>query len=171
MIKIRKAISKDCELIAAIGETTFLETYLINTPQTAVENFIEKTFDIDTLAEELCNPNIHYYIVYHDDIIAGYSKIEFNVPTEHIETTAITKLDRLYVLKEFHGKNIGPQLFKYTIESSKKHQQQGMWLYVWIENKRAISFYKKNNFKVVGQYDFILSETRSNPNDVLFLEY
>ena len=171
MIRIRKATTTDAELIAAIGETTFLETYLVNTPQTDVETFIEKTFDIPTLTEELRTPNIHYYLVYHDTALAGYSKIVLNIPNESIKATSITKLDRLYVLKEFHGKNIGPKLFNHTIEASKKSEQQGMWLYVWIENKRAIHFYTKNNFKNVGTFDFKLSETRSNPNNVLYLEY
>jgi ribosomal protein S18 acetylase RimI-like enzyme len=171
MITIQKATIDDCELIATIGKTTFLETYLVNTPKAAVEAFIEKAFDIHALAKELRNPNIHYYFIYHDDTLAGYSKIELNVPNPNIDAAQITKLDRFYVLKEFHGQNVGAQLFNHTIEASKKQQQHGIWLYVWIENKRAINFYIKNNFKVVGQYDFVLSETRSNPNDVLYLEY
>lgn len=171
MIQIRKATIDDSNLIANIGKTTFLETYLVNTPKTDVESFIKKAFDLNTLAEELRNPNIHFYIIYHHDTIAGYSKIVLNMPNEHIKATSITKLDRFYVLKEFHGENVGLKLFHYTIEASQKHQQYGMWLYVWIENKCAINFYTKNNFKIVGQYDFVLSETRSNPNDVLYLEY
>jgi ribosomal protein S18 acetylase RimI-like enzyme len=171
MVHIRKATIEDIASIEEIGSTTFLETYLVNTPKAAVETFIEKAFDSDTLAEELRNPNIHYYFIYHNDALAGYSKIIFNAPNINIDNQQITKLDRLYVLKEYHGKNIGKQLFQQTIEVSKKEQQNGLWLYVWIENKRAINFYKKNNFKVVGQFDFILSETRSNPNDVLYLAY
>lgn len=168
---IRKATIADCELIASIGKTTFLETYLVNTPMEALETFIEKAFDIHTLAKELRKANIRYYIIYHNHKVAGYSKIVIDEPNFNIDSAHITKLDRLYVLKEFHGQNIGAALFNYTIEASKKQQQQGIWLYVWIENKRAINFYTKNNFKVVGQYDFVLSETRSNPNNVLFLTY
>jgi len=171
MTNIRKATTTDAKLIASIGETTFLETYLVNMPKTDVETFIEKTFDINTLTEELRNPDIHYYMIYHDTTLAGYSKIVLNVPNENIEATSITKLDRLYVLKAFHGKHIGIQLFNYTLEASKKNGQQGIWLYVWIENKRAISFYTKNNFKNVGSFDFVISETHSNPNNVLYLEY
>ncbi|QHI39112.1 Spermidine/spermine N(1)-acetyltransferase [Kordia antarctica] len=171
MIQIRKATIDDINLIADIGKTTFLETYLVNTPKTDVESFIEKAFNLNTLAEELRNPTIEYYLLYADKIVIGYAKIILDTTNPNIASQRITKLDRFYVLKEFHGQNVGSKLFKYTIEASKKYQQQGMWLYVWIENKRAINFYTKNNFKKVGVYDFVLSETRSNPNDVLFLEY
>ena len=171
MIQIREATVADIDLIAKIGTETFLETYLVNTPKSDVETFIRKAFDKNTLAEELHNPNIHFHLLYFENKLAGYSKILLNVSNKNIESKKITKLDRLYVRKEFHGQNLGKKLFQLIVNFSKTHQQHGMRLYVWIENKRAINFYTKNNFKVVGQYDFILSETRSNPNDVLYLEY
>lgn len=171
MIHIRKATSKDHNIIAKIGAETFLETYLVNTPKTDVEAFIHKAFDKNTLAEELRNPNIHFHLLYYENNLAGYSKILLNMSNENINAQQLTKLDRLYLRKEFHGKDLGNQLFQHIVNFSKTHQQQGMWLYVWIENKRAINFYTKNNFKNVGSYNFILSETRSNPNYVLFLEY
>jgi len=168
---IRKATIADCELIATIGKNTFLETYLINTPKKDVEAFIDKAFEVKTLAEELINPAIHYHIIYLDQKIAGYSKIISNVTNPNVATTQIAKLDRLYVLKEYHGLQVGVELFNHTIAYSKKLQQQGIWLYVWVENLRAINFYTKNNFQIVGQYDFKISETHYNPNHVMYLQY
>ncbi len=171
MIQIRKASVDAIDLIAQIGSETFLETYLINTPKSDIEAFINKAFDRNSLAEELRNPNIHFYLLYVENKLAGYSKILLNMPNENVESQQITKLDRLYLRKEFHGQDLGSTLFQHVVDFSKTQQQHGIWLYVWIENKRAINFYTKNNFKVVGYYDFVLSETRSNPNDVMYLEY
>lgn len=171
MIHIRKATIEDIASIAIIGRSTFLDTYLPNTPKEAVVSFVAKAFDIETLTAEFDNTNIHYYVVFVDETLVGYSKIELNVPNETVEATPITKLDRLYVLKEFHGQNIGAQLFQYTIEASKKATQQGMWLYVLITNERALHFYLKHHFKITGEYDFKISETRYNPNYVMHLSY
>lgn len=171
MIHIQKADLSDVNIIAAIGKKTFLETYLINTPKEAVESFVATAFELDRLTTELQHDNILFYLVYFNNIVVGYAKIELNMPNEHIKETSITKLDRLYVLREFHGKDIGVKLFQHLIKCTKEEKQAGIWLYVWIENARAIRFYKKNNFKKVGTYDFVLSETRSNPNDVLFLAF
>lgn len=171
MITVRNANFNDIEAIAKLGTTTFLETYLPNTPKDAVESFVKNAFNIDTLTAEFDNPNVHYFMIFLNETLAGYSKIELNVPNEYAETTQLTKLDRFYVLKEFHGKKLGTALFNYTITFSKEQQQQGIWLYVLIQNERALHFYTKNNFQIIGEYDFKISETRYNPNYVMYLPY
>ncbi len=91
-------------------------------------------------------------------LLVGYSKVVLNVSNEHIDSTQVTKLDRFYVLKEFHGKGFGKLLFDFFVNFTKKQEQQGIWLYVLIENERAVNFYTKNNFKVVGYHDFVVSK-------------
>ncbi len=46
-----------------------------------------------------------------------------------------------------------------------------MWLFVWKENQRAVNFYDKAGFKIIGNYEFKLSKTHSNPNYQMFLKY
>lgn len=171
MISVRSADFNDIEAIAKLGTTTFLETYLPNTPKEAVESFVKKAFALDTLTADFDNPNIHYFLIFLDETLAGYSKIELNVPNEYVEATQLTKLDRFYVLKEFHGKKLGAELFNYTIKFSKEQQQEGIWLYVLIKNERALHFYTKNNFQIISEYDFKISETRYNPNYVMYLAF
>ena len=83
----------------------------------------------------------------------------------------ITKLERIYLLREFYGSQLGKELFHFNLELSKRNAQTGMWLYVWTENERAVRFYKKNGFKAIGRYDFKISENHSNPNYLMWLEY
>jgi ribosomal protein S18 acetylase RimI-like enzyme len=83
----------------------------------------------------------------------------------------VTKLERLYVLKEFHHLKLGLELFNFNVELSKKNNQAGMWLFVWTENLKAINFYKKAGFNIVGKYNFKISETHSNPNHQMLLLY
>ena len=109
--------------------------------------------------------------MYHDDEPAGYSKIIFNVPHYNIESSNVTKLDRIYLLEKFHGFGSGFELLNFNIELSVKNNQSGMWLFVWKENHRAVRFYEKTGFKIIGSYDFKISETHSNPNHQMFLKY
>jgi len=134
MIHFQKATIHDTPAIAKIGETTFLETYLPNTPKEAVESFIENAFTLDTLTAEFKNSNIHYFMIFLDDVLAGYSKIELNVSNNTIEGTQLTTLERFYVLKQFHGQKLGTHLFNATVQFSKAQQQEGIWLYVLIKN-------------------------------------
>ena len=80
-------------------------------------------------------------------------------------------MSRLYLLKDFYGQNLGKILFDFNIEFSKQYNQTGIWLAVWIENDKAIKFYTKMGFTIVGSYDFRISATHTNPNHILYLEY
>jgi len=95
----------------------------------------------------------------------------FNSPHPNIALQNVTKLERLYLLKEFYGLKLGLQLFNFNVALSKQNNQAGMWLFVWKGNNRAVDFYKKANFEIVGGYDFKLTETHSNPNHQMFLRF
>ncbi|MCL5129566.1 GNAT family N-acetyltransferase [Algibacter sp. L4_22] len=171
MIKIQKATVNDAELIAEIGGKSFLESHGHSASENDIKNFIDKTYHEKAIAEEFKNGNVQYYIISFEDKIAGFSKIEINALSPWVDEVAVTKLDRFYLLEAFHGKKLGVALFNFIIETSKQYNQKGIWLAVWVENLKAINFYTKNGFKIVGDYDFKLSDTRSNPNHIMFKAY
>ena len=171
MIKIIKGEVKHCELIAKIGKKSFLESHGKSASKEAINTFISKTYTKEILYKELENPTIEYHIIYFKNKAAGFSKVELNIPNTNIKHPNSTKLDRFYLLKEFYGLQLGKILLNFNIELSKKNLQKGMWLAVWIENKRAIKFYTKNGFKIVGKYNFQISKTHSNPNHIMYLAY
>jgi ribosomal protein S18 acetylase RimI-like enzyme len=171
MIHIRTATTKDVALITEIARSTFLETYASSTPIEALKSFMEKAFHPNTLTAELNAPHMHYFLIFKEEKLAGYAKIELNIPKETIDATQLTKLDRIYIRKKYYGQKLGTRLFNHIVEFSKTQQQQGMWLYVLISNKRALQFYTLNNFQIVANYSFKVSETQYNPNYILFLRY
>ena len=171
MIKIIKGGIEHCEIIAEIGKKTFLESHGESASKNDVDSFVSKTYPIELLSKELVHPNIKYHLIYYKNKVAGYSKIEINTSNTTIEHKNVTKLDRFYLLKEFYGQYLGATLFNFNVELSKKHQQKGIWLAVWVENLRAIKFYTKIGFKIVGKYDFQISNTHSNPNHIMYLQF
>jgi ribosomal protein S18 acetylase RimI-like enzyme len=78
-------------------------------------------------------------------------------------------MERLYFLAEFHGLGLAQQLFDFNLHIAKQANQAGIWLYVWKENHRAVAFYQKMGFEIVGEGLFKISETHYNPNHVMFL--
>ena len=171
MIKISKATQRDATQLAPIAKEAFLTAHGHSASTKDIDNYVAANFSERNFTEELSNPENHYYLIYHDNKLAGYSKITLNTSNENIASKNTTYMSRLYVLKEFYGMGLGKELFVFNIEFSKKHKQQGMWLAVWIENERAINFYTKRGFKIVGRYDFRISETHSNQNHIMYLEY
>ncbi len=64
------------------------------------------------------------------------------------------------VLKEFHGKKVGQLLYDKAIEIAKQKNTEYIWLGVWEENPRAISFYKKNCFVEFDKHFFKLGDDK-----------
>jgi ribosomal protein S18 acetylase RimI-like enzyme len=83
----------------------------------------------------------------------------------------ITKMERLYLLQEYYSLRLGQQLLQYNIDLSRQQGEQGMWLYVWKENERALRFYTKAGFQIIGDGWFHLTEDYANPNWKMFLQY
>ena len=103
--------------------------------------------------------------------VLGYSKLILDFPHPEIRFQKITKLERLYLLPECIGQGLGKALFDFNLSLIKTNQQKGIWLYVWKENETAIAFYQNKGFKIVGSFDFKISETHKNPNHLMFLNF
>lgn len=171
MIKIIGANINHADLLVHIGKTTFLESHGLSAPKVDIDAYINLKFNESTFLEELQDLNNHFYILYYHEKAIGYSKIIYDYPSEAIPFKNVTKLERLYVLKEFHHLKLGLELFNFNMQLSLNNQQKGMWLFVWTENERAINFYKKAGFKIIGRHDFKISETHYNPNHQMLLTY
>ncbi|QDO94509.1 GNAT family N-acetyltransferase [Formosa sediminum] len=171
MVEIIKANATHADLIVEIGTQAFTESHGHSASKTDIESYISKTYHKETIQKEFNNTDVYYHLVYCDGVIAGFSKIVLNTTNKNIEDSVITKLDRIYLLEAFHGKQLGSKLFHFNIELSKKNNQNGIWLAVWTENKKALHFYKKMKFEIAGAFDFKISETHSNPNHIMYLKY
>ncbi|WKD84775.1 Spermidine/spermine N(1)-acetyltransferase [Polaribacter huanghezhanensis] len=171
MHNITKAKLTDAKILAQLAKETFLPAHGHSASKEDVDMYVSENFNETTFIKELSNPENHYYLMYHNNTLAGYSKITLNTPNKNISSNTVTCLSRLYVLKEFYGLQLGKKLFDFNIEFTKQHQQQGIWLHVWIENQRAINFYTKMGFTIVGTYDFKISATHTNPNYVMYLHF
>ncbi|MEO9891128.1 GNAT family N-acetyltransferase [Aurantibacter sp.] len=171
MIVIVKANFEHVNDIVIIGKQTFIESHGNSASDEDVNKFNLKTYTKEAIKVDLENEKVQYHLIYFNNKVAGFSKIELDVSNENINQLKITKLDKIYLLEEFYGHKLGPKLFDHIVTKSKRNDQKGMWLAVWIENQRAIKFYSKMGFIIVGAYDFKLSETHSNPNHIMYLEY
>jgi len=152
MISVIRASATHCSLLSNIGRQSFLESHGASAPEGVIDRYVEEKFSHDNILEELnCTRNI-YHILFSNDRIAGYSKIILDSKHAKIPLDNTTKLERIYLLEEYYGSGSGLELFNFNLELSKENGQSGMWLFVWIENQRAINFYQKNGFKIIGSY-------------------
>jgi ribosomal protein S18 acetylase RimI-like enzyme len=171
MKSIIKATENDSTLLADIGRQTFIESHGESAEKADIDSYVHEKYTDAVFREELADPDNIYHLIYYNNRPAGYSKIILNSAHPEIQLQHITKLERLYLLKEFYNLQLGLVLFKFNVELSKSNGQTGMWLFVWKENNRAVNFYQKNGFERIGSYDFKISATHSNPNHQMLLKY
>ena len=155
-IEIRKATVSDLETIQNISSQTFKETFAaVNTPEN-IANYVKESFNSEQLKMELNNFNSQFYVAYSNAEAVGYLKINFgDAQTESINENAL-EVQRIYVLQNFHGKNIGQLLLDEVKKIAKSSIVDSVWLGVWEENHRALRFYTKNGFIVFDKHVFIM---------------
>jgi len=171
MTSIVRASVKDAELLSILGRTTFIESHSISASKEHIESYVNLKYNLKALEAELNDPDNIFYILYRDAKAIGYSKIILNVPDKKIPFKNVTKLERFYVLQTYHNLKLGWELFNYNVIYSKNQQQAGMWLFTWTENQKAINFYTKAGFKIIGNHDFKISDTHYNPNYQMLLTF
>lgn len=171
MISISSATEKDYRAIVNIGKMSVTEAHTGSCAPEELNEYIEGHYNKEEIIKELSDVDNIYHIIYYKLQPVGFSKIIFNAKHPNIPKENVTKLDRIYLLKEFQGMKLGFKLLQFNIELAKNHHQSGMWLFTWVGNKKAIEFYLKAGFKIIGSHDFYVTKTRSNPNHHMLLDF
>ena len=156
IIEIKKATLNDIDQLQKIGRQTFQETFSESNSEENMKNYLEEGFSNEKLTAELNDQNSEFYFATFDNEVIGYLKINFGESQTELKDNKALEIERIYVSKEFHGKSIGQLLYDKAIQMAKLKNADYVWLGVWEENPRAISFYKKNGFVEFDKHIFKL---------------
>lgn len=171
MIEIRRATETDHEAIVQTGKLSVAEAHRDSCSPEDLDAYIERNYNPDAIKKELADAQNIYHIITRNGKPAGFSKIIFNAIHPAITRENVTKLDRIYLYQEYFGMKLGYELLQFNIELAKKNNQSGIWLYTWVGNSRAVNFYSKAGFTIIGSHHFYVTDTRYNLNHHLFLDF
>ena len=155
-ISIIKAELHDIEKLQKIGRQTFFETFSESNSEENMQKYLDEGFSIEKLTTELTDSNAEFYFAVLEVEVIGYLKLNFGDSQTELKDNKALEIERIYVSKEFHGKSVGQLLYDKVIEVAKQKNVNYVWLGVWEENPRAISFYKKNGFVEFDKHIFKL---------------
>jgi ribosomal protein S18 acetylase RimI-like enzyme len=155
-IEIKKVTLNDIDQLQKIGRQTFYETFSVVNTEENLKKYLDEGFSIEILTAELNNKNSEFYFAKLDNNVIGYLKLNFGQSQTELQDDKALEIERIYVLKEFHGKNVGQLLYDKAIQIAREKSADYMWLGVWEENPRAINFYKKNGFVEFDKHVFKL---------------
>lgn len=168
MINIHEVTPLDLGELSRLSKSTFIASHGHSAAEKDINIYIRFAYSVKKLENELNDPNSIFHFIGFQNEIAGYSKLSLNTNYPKIGSSPLSKLDRIYIAEKFLDKKLGQTLFDFNLEIARQNNQQGIWLYTWIENHRAIKFYKKNGFEIIDERDFKISNSHSNPNYIMY---
>lgn len=155
-ITIEKVTLKEIDRLQKIGRQTFFETFSAENTGENMKKYLEEVFSIEKLTAELNNTNSEFYFAELGNNIIGYLKLNSGESQTELKDDNALEIERIYVLKEFYGKNVGQLLYEKAMQIARQKNAGYVWLGVWEKNPRAINFYKKNGFVEFDKHIFKL---------------
>ena len=158
MIKIKIATEASTAILALLGRITYTESHAhFIDDKNDLSKYINNTFSVSKTKHDINNSKNLFYIIYVDDLPVGYAKLVLNEIHESVASQNNCRLERIYILNDFIPLKIGQQLLTFIEEKAKALQLDTIWLSVYVKNNRAIRFYQKNEFKDVGELNFLVN--------------
>jgi ribosomal protein S18 acetylase RimI-like enzyme len=159
-VDIRQATIEDAELLARLGAALFIQTFApLNTPEN-METYLPTAFSPVIQAAELEREGTICLIAMiggSGGVPVGYAQLAVTEPPECVpEGEDAIELVRFYVDAAWHGQGVSHTLMEEVLGRAAGGGHDSIWLGVWDENARAIAFYEKKGFAVVGRKDFWL---------------
>ena len=154
---VRRASVEDAELLAELGARTFVETFEKDNSPEDMAAYLADSFSVERLTEELTDPLSVFFVAEVEGSAAGYAKISAGEEASGVvEGERPVELVRLYALREWLGRGVGQALMQRCVDEAREMGFRTIWLGVWERNDRAQAFYRKWNFREVGEHIFQL---------------
>jgi ribosomal protein S18 acetylase RimI-like enzyme len=166
-LTIRRANRADAGLLAELGARTFAETFATDNSPEDIAAYIAVSFNLTQQTAELADPASTFLLAEVGGVAAGYAKLHAGEPLDGVEGAKPVELVRLYASREWLGRGVGQALMRACVDEARQAGRRTIWLGVWERNGRAQAFYRKWNFRVVGEHVFQLG---SDPQTDILME-
>lgn len=160
MIGIRPARSSDAEPLAAIAERTFREAFAGGNSAESISLHCAQKFSAEIQGKEIADPQVITLLAEVAGELVGFAQLRLEQPADCVSGDRPSELHRIYVSSHWHGRGVAGKLMRAVSAAAARAGSDGIWLGVWEHNPRAIAFYRKCGFSVVGEHTFMLGRDR-----------
>lgn len=141
-----------------MARQTFQETYGEFNDPLNMEIYLQEQFSESIIRKELEDPHARYFIASLDGKSVGFVKLRNDRKAKSLEKNRTIEIQRIYVLKEYQGYQIGKALMDFVKKMAREERYQNIWLQVWQKNQRALRFYQTAGFVVFDTTTFQLGK-------------
>lgn len=143
-------------LLVQLEQQTFTETFGGTYTPEDLAAFLQDKKSGPALLKEMTQPGSSYFIIYCNNIPAGFLKINLHRQPDSGGPLPgpVLELEKIYILQAFQGKKLGKLLIEKTMEIARNNQVKTVWLGVWEHNHKAFQFYLQQGFERFGEHVF-----------------
>jgi diamine N-acetyltransferase len=153
-IKVRRATPEDANLLASLATVSFYEAYFEQDDSHDLSNYLVENFSPSVISTDLSGAESIYLIAFRDGKAVGYAKLRNGEVHESVTSPNVIELQRCYLIERVWGTGIGDVLLDRCFAEARAMGKEVLWLGVWEENQRGLSFYRKHGFERVGKLTF-----------------
>jgi ribosomal protein S18 acetylase RimI-like enzyme len=150
MITIVTATTNDYKIIRDIAHQTWPIAYGEILPKAQLDYMLGAFYNDEALNDSVVNKGNNFVLAKEGEETLGFASYEHNYNQK-----PQTKIHKIYVLTETQGKGIGKKLIDFVENMAKENNSTALSLNVNRFNK-ALHFYQKLGFEIVGEVDIEL---------------
>jgi ribosomal protein S18 acetylase RimI-like enzyme len=157
---IRQPLPDEIKALSKFAAKVYFEAYR-NGPEIddrELLSYAHRIFDEAQIRADLASSDSTVLIATAKEVIVGFAKIVIKAENSRVNGYNPAFLSRLYTSANVHGTGVGQALLTYCVEVSRQSVCDVVWLKVWEFSSRAIRFYKRNGFSVIGEAPFFLGD-------------
>lgn len=155
-IRVRRATFADAMVIADLGARTFRDTFGADNTEADMNEYLASAFGAGIQAEELADPASTFLIAEAGGSAVGYARLRLGTPPVSVGGDAPVEIARFYADAPWIGRGVGAALMHACLDFARQEDCDVVWLDVWERNFRALAFYGKWGFTVVGSQPFLV---------------
>ena len=153
-ITIRTATPEDVPLLSVLATVSFYEAYFEQDDPHDLASYLLDSFSVEVITDEFRSATFTNFIAFRNGQAVGYAKLRDGDVHGSVMNKNAIELQRLYLVERVWGTGVGHSLLERCIEEALERGKEVLWLGVWEENRRGLSFYRKHGFERVGTLEF-----------------
>jgi diamine N-acetyltransferase len=149
-IKIIPCTTSDLYLLQDIAINSYGDHYLYLWHDGGMW-YIDRCFSDAALKKELEDNNAAFFLIYNDDELVGFLKLNVDKAIEGYSEQDALELERIYLVKSASGKGIGKAAVDFTKQFALERNKRVIWLKA-MDSSKSVNFYEQNGFVKCGTY-------------------
>ncbi len=160
MPALRLALPGDALSLAMLAERTFRDAFGARNSPDNLDLYCAKCFGPDIQLREIGERGLVTTLADEAGCLAGFTQLRLARASPAVTARKPAELGRIYVTAEWHGRGVARALMDRALADAARGGCDVLWLGVWEHNPKAMAFYRKFGFEIVGTQSFMLGLER-----------